>query len=53
MVKMECTLHVLLNIDPKLRVNPVMRLQALAVHTYGKLASVVRLESRPRRMTEM
>lgn len=36
---MECTLQVLLNIDPKAKENPAIRVQALAVQMYGKASA--------------
>lgn len=53
LVKIECTLQVLLNIDPKLRVNPDIKIQALAVQMYGNASILVKWESKPSKMTEM
>ena len=50
---MECTRHVLENMEPKARVNPAMRTQVFAAHTTGNDSSEVRLESRPSRITEV
>ena len=50
---MECTLHVLLNIDPKLRVKPHIMNHALAVQMYGKASMLVMCESNPNNKTEV
>lgn len=50
-VKIECTLNVLLNIEPKAKVKPAIRTQARALQIYGKLYSLVRPESSPNIIT--
>lgn len=52
-VKMEWTRHVLENIEPKARVNPAIRTQALDAQIMGKLLSLASPESSPSRITDV